>query len=263
MRLVVVLPVFFAILLAFPALAEDAPLPRPRPTEADKKSPQSVQIDPAEIEADKKICEDFFKADFAVAMPENPMAWDNGCRAAAPVRMVAIKLKNGKTVELIPAAILRCTMAQTIANWVRDDLSSAAHNLGTELQRINVAASYACRPRNSVLGAVLSEHGKANAFDIRSLQFADGRTVIIENGNGPQGFLSAMRKSACDRFTTVLGPSSDSAHESHLHVDLAERLNNYKMCQWILPKPENTASFHEQGSEEDRKTDRHKFEKKK
>jgi hypothetical protein len=251
MRLTSVVPIFTVVLLVFPAWAEDVPIPRPRPLEADRQLPLSIQINPVEIEAAKKICEDFFKADVAVASTEAPMAWDNGCTAAAPVRVTAFKLSGGKIVELRPAGILRCLTALTIAKWVREDLTPAAEKLGTTIDRIDVAASFGCRSRNNVFGAVLSEHSKANAFDIRSLHFADGREVIIENGIGPQEFLSTMRKSACDRFTTVLGPGSDKWHEFHLHVDLAERQNNYKMCQWILPKPANLTSQYEQGSKKE------------
>ncbi len=234
-----------AIFLALQAFAEDVPLPRPRPPEDEHKQVLPIEIAPQEIEAAKKICEDFFKADVAVATPENPMAWDNGCIAAAPVRVTAFKLKNSKTVELHPSAILRCMIALTIGNWIRDDLSPAAEKLGTRIERIDVAASFGCRPRNSVFGAIMSEHGKANALDIRALHFADGRMVIIESATGPPEFLTEMRKSACKRFMTVLGPGSDKDHENHLHVDLAERRGNYKMCQWILPKPANTTSQHE------------------
>ncbi len=67
-----------------------------------------------------------------------------------------------------------------------------------------------------------------------SLHLADGRKIAIENADGPPEFLAGMRKSACARFTTVLGPGSDKDHETHLHVDLAERRGGYKMCQWIL-----------------------------
>lgn len=263
MRPAAVLLVFTAVLLAIPTRAEDVPLPRPRPPESDRQSPLPVQIDPIEIEAAKKICEEFFKADVAVATPEEPMAWDNGCTVAAPVRVTAFKLPGGKMVELRPAAILRCPTALTIANWVRDDLTPAAEKLVTAIERIDVAASFACRPRNNIFGAILSEHGKANAFDIRSLHFADGRAVIIENGTGPQEFLSTMRKSACDRFMTVLGPSTDKSHENHLHVDMAERQNNYKMCQWILPMPENLASQHQKGSEKEAKETGKKVEREK
>ena len=41
----------------------------------------------------------------------------------------------------------------------------------------------------------------------------------------------------CSRFNTVLGPGSDSYHESHVHLDLAERSSGYKMCQWDVREP--------------------------
>jgi hypothetical protein len=40
------------------------------------------------------------------------------------------------------------------------------------------------------------------------------------------------RVSACGRFTTVLGPGADAHHESHIHVDLAERSHGHRLCQW-------------------------------
>ena len=36
---------------------------------------------------------------------------------------------------------------------------------------------------------------------------------------------------------TVLGPGSDGYHEEHIHLDLAERRNNYKVCQWDVRVP--------------------------
>lgn len=245
MRIFFPLLIGAGLLAAIPAFADEVPLPRPRPPDLGRKGPQPVAADPKEIEAAKKLCEDFFKADVAEATFADPIAWDNGCLAAAPVSVTAIKLKNGKRVALKPAALLRCPMALAIANWVRDDWEPAARKLGTDVERIDVAASYSCRPRNGVFGAILSEHGKANALDIRSIHFTNGATVTIEKAQGPRGFLSAIRKSACARFMTVLGPGSDKPHETHLHVDLQARRNNYKICQWILPRLAGATSFHE------------------
>lgn len=244
------------LLAGLPALAKEIPLPPPRPPEADlpqgkseakpqPKGPQQITADPAAIEAAKHECEAFFKADVAEAEFVDAIAWDNGCLAAAPVSVTAIKLANGKRIELKPAAVLRCPMAYAVANWVRDALAPAAKKLGSEIDRIDVAASYACRPRNNVFGALLSEHGKANALDIRSLHLANGAIFVIEKAQGRREFLTAMRKSACARFMTVLGPGSDRAHENHLHVDLQARRNDYKICQWILPRPEGATSAHE------------------
>jgi hypothetical protein len=247
-----VLALAAGLLAGLSALAKEIPLPPPRPPEADQpqekphpKGPQQITADPAAIEAAKHECEAFFKADVAEAEFVDAIAWDNGCLAAAPVSVTAIKLANGKRIELKPAAILRCSMALAVANWMRDALAPAAKKLSSEIDRIDVAASYACRPRNNVLGALLSEHGKANALDIRSLHFANGASFVIEKAQGRREFLVEMRKSACVRFMTVLGPGSDRAHENHLHVDLQARRNDYKICQWILPRPEGATSPHE------------------
>jgi hypothetical protein len=35
----------------------------------------------------------------------------------------------------------------------------------------------------------------------------------------------------------VLGPGSDGYHEDHIHLDLMERRNNYKICQWDVWDP--------------------------
>ena len=46
-----------------------------------------------------------------------------------------------------------------------------------------------------------------------------------------------IRSTACARFSTVLGPGSDGYHEEHIHVDLADRRNGYKLCQWDIREP--------------------------
>jgi hypothetical protein len=47
----------------------------------------------------------------------------------------------------------------------------------------------------------------------------------------------SIRESACGRFTTVLGPGSDGHHEAHIHLDIAERHNGYRICQWEVREP--------------------------
>ena len=43
---------------------------------------------------------------------------------------------------------------------------------------------------------------------------------------------------------TVLGPGSDGFHEEHIHVDLAERHNGYRICHWEIDasRPRSPAS---------------------
>jgi hypothetical protein len=53
----------------------------------------------------------------------------------------------------------------------------------------------------------------------------------------PKDLRTALREAACTRFTTVLGPGSDGYHEAHIHLDMAERGNGYRVCQWDVREP--------------------------
>ena len=35
----------------------------------------------------------------------------------------------------------------------------------------------------------------------------------------------------------MLGPGSDGYHEDHIHVDLAQRRSDYRLCQWDVRQP--------------------------
>src|SRR5262249_16789355 len=50
-----------------------------------------------------------------------------------------------------------------------------------------------------------------------------------------------LRQSACSRFSTVLGNGADAYHDSHIHLDLLERSNRYKICQWDVLDVAETA----------------------
>ena len=91
---------------------------------------------------------------------------------------------------------------------------------------------FECRGRNRVPGAKISEHGKANALDVRALKLANGKAIELTDVNVDKAFREDLRKTACGRFSTILGPGSDGYHEEHIHFDLIERRNNYKICEW-------------------------------
>ena len=108
-------------------------------------------------------------------------------------------------------------------HWVREDVAPSLRSLGGALKSIDNYAAYDCRGRNRIIGAQLSEHGKANALDIRSLKLANGTVVELTDPHVAKDFREGLRRSTCARFSTVLGPGSDGYHENHVHVDLAER----------------------------------------
>ena len=124
-------------------------------------------------------------------------------------------------------------MAESLARWVRDDVTNVARELGSPLRSIDNYASFSCRPRNNVAGAPVSEHGHANALDIRSVKLADGRSVKLFDAQSQRTFREGLKKSACARFTTVLGPGSDGYHEDHIHVDMMRRLGP-RICNWAI-----------------------------
>lgn len=141
-------------------------------------------------------------------------------------------------IAIEPPATLRCEMAEAVAEFVRLDLIPAVAAMGSGVRAIENYNSYDCRGRNGVPGAKLSEHGKADALDIRSLRLDNGRVLHPSDIVAPKEFRLAMRSAACARFTTVLGPGSDGFHEDHIHVDLAQRSSGYRVCQWALRETE-------------------------
>ena len=104
--------------------------------------------------------------------------------------------------------------------------------LGAPLRGLDNFDSYECRGRNRVRGATLSEHGRANALDVRAFKLANGEMIGLTDVNVAKAWRDGLRAGACARFSTVLGPGSDGHHEEHIHVDLAERRGGYKMCEW-------------------------------
>ncbi len=130
------------------------------------------------------------------------------------------------TVELRPAALLRCPMVPAVDHWVERVVAPAAYRyFGRRVVELKVAASYSCRAMNNVSGARLSEHGHANAVDISAFVLSDGRRIDVKTGWwgawAERGFLRAVHGGACNVFTTVLGPSYDANHRDHFHLDLA------------------------------------------
>jgi hypothetical protein len=159
------------------------------------------------------------------------------CGAADAVELDGVILPDQANAALAPPATLRCAMAEAVANWLREDVAAAAVKLGAPLRGLDNFDSYECRGRNRVRGATLSEHGRANALDVRGFKLANGNLIELTDVNVAKDWREGLRASACARFSTVLGPGSDGNHEEHIHLDLAERHGDYKMCEWDVREP--------------------------
>jgi hypothetical protein len=146
-------------------------------------------------------------------------------------------LPDRRQVSVKPAAILRCAMASAISEWIRTDIAPLAAGAGSVLSSLDNFDSFECRSRNRVVGAPLSEHGRANALDVRALKLANGQSISLTDRTVSRELRENVLHSVCARFSTVLGPGSDGYHEDHIHLDLMERHNNYRICQWNVWDP--------------------------
>jgi hypothetical protein len=232
------------------------PLPKPRPAEAPSAAPQNpVAVTAVPLPPERptgpaanamptpapspqpSACRLALTEDIAIAPSVPDIHGPGGCGGEDLVRLEAIVLSDKHRVSLKPAATMRCGMAAALADWVRTDIEPLAEGSGSELRDLDNFDSYDCRGRNGVVGAQLSEHGRANAIDVRGWKLANGQSVELTDRNVSRGLRETVLHSVCARFTTVLGPGSDGYHEDHIHLDLMERHNNYKICQWNVWDP--------------------------
>jgi hypothetical protein len=141
-----------------------------------------------------------------------------GCGVKDPVRITSV---DG--VALSQSAVINCDTARALKAWIRKGLKPAFGR--KEVVGLRVAASYACRPRNNVKGAKISEHGRGNAIDITAIVLADGKSVVVaEDWRRSAGKpMKKAYRAACGTFGTTLGPDSDRHHRDHLHFDIANQ----------------------------------------
>jgi len=224
------------------AAAEEVPLPRPRPQVPVWIEPRSFAqanagaIDPAQMSAEPTPCDTRLAA-VAAFEPMPRLIGPGACGGPDMVRLDAILLGGDTRIDIKPPATLRCPMAEALASWVREDAAPRLAELGSALRSLENYDDFECRGRNRVVGGKLSEHGKGDALDVRAFALADGRRIEPTDVHAPKELREALRESACRRFTTVLGPGSDGYHEAHVHLDLAERKQGYRICEWDVREP--------------------------
>jgi hypothetical protein len=157
---------------------------------------------------------------------------EDSCKVTAPVAVAS--LADG-AVDFTTRAILECRLAETLATWIDETVQPRAEAiLGGRVTGLRIAASYACRNRNNLDDARLSEHARGNAIDISGFRVGD-RWIEVESGWSAGGaeaeFLRALRTSACGPFKTVLGPGADAYHADHFHLDMAKRRSGRAYCR--------------------------------
>jgi len=199
-----------------------SPFPRPRPsggaaTSTAQSKPTPVPT-PVSLTNAGKVCgkRDIIGVEVSSIPPAR-----KGCGISNPVKVTSV---GG--VALSTPATMDCDTAKTLNNWVEKGLKPSVGRLGGGVSSMTVVASYACRTRNSLPGAKISEHGRGKAVDIAAFNLKNGKSLSVLNdwGRGSSGkVLKKIHKSACGPFGTVLGPNSDKYHKDHFHFDTAKQ----------------------------------------
>jgi hypothetical protein len=141
-----------------------------------------VQWSQAEIELAKGRCAVMLKAIQAVTIPEPPMR-QGDCGAPAPVRLVSV----GRNPEVVfnPPPVLTCDMVTALHTWMARDLQPLARkHLGAPIIKIESMSDYSCRNAYGRKKSKLSEHGRANALDIRGFVTNEGKPAHVLAGWG-------------------------------------------------------------------------------
>jgi hypothetical protein len=222
------------VLAAFLALAVGAGRAEPPPNVTRPPEPPAVPAAPSE-------CVHRLK-DVAMFSPMPSIRGPGECGGEDLVNLEAVLMPDRSRVSINPPSLLRCSMAEAIAQFVRSDVGPAAAALGAPLSAIVTADAYGCRNRNRAQAARISEHARGNALDIGAVRLADRTTHSLTAVTVPKAFRERVREAACRYFTTVLGPGSDAYHSEHVHLDRAERSRGYRLCQWTVLEPQEIAA---------------------
>jgi hypothetical protein len=208
---------------------KDTPGPAPLPPERPADLPSGPAPTPATIVPDDTACLRRLERLGVKAEPVASLS-DGLCGAARPLRVTA--LPDG--VPLAPAATLTCVAAEALGRWSTEVREIAARTLSTVPRTVQIGGSYECRGQNHDPTAKLSEHAYANGIDVTGFTFEGRAPVTVgaaREGTPEAAFEAAIRARACGFFRTVLGPGSDAAHATHLHLDERERPAGHRLCQ--------------------------------
>ena len=159
------------------AKAADGAKPADPKADAAKKNANDTEWPATEVELARARCTQLLKGVDAVTIPEPPFR-KGECGSMAPVRLVSI----GKSPEvaLSPPPVVSCDMVVALTKWIKEEVQPAAkRHLGSEVIRMESMSDYSCRMAYGRVGNKLSEHGKANALDIRSFTTRKGEQAVV------------------------------------------------------------------------------------
>lgn len=121
-------------------------------------------------------------------------------------------------------AMMSCGLASRLDEFEREVVQPAARSeFGERIARIDHLGAYSCRANTQMRGR-FSEHAFGRAIDIAGFRLADGTQISVERDwseSGPKRrFLRRVARGACQYFSVVLTPDSNTDHYNHFHLDI-------------------------------------------
>lgn len=106
------------------------------------------------------------------------------CGDPAPVKLISVGASPKVTLD--PPAVVNCDMVRALHDWVVEDLQPLARrHLKSPVTGIETMSSYSCRNAYGRKKGRLSEHGRANAIDIRGFRTAKHSRARLVTHWGP------------------------------------------------------------------------------
>lgn len=159
------------------AAAPQKPTPQwPKTLDMAKEAPPVLQWSESEIEAARAQCATLLADLDAVYVPAQPIR-EGDCGAPAPVELISIG--RSPQVTLSQPAVVTCDMVAALSRWMKGSVQPAAkRHLGSQVIRLQVMSAYSCRNAYNRKRSRLSEHGRANALDVKG--FLTERSLTVE-----------------------------------------------------------------------------------
>ena len=243
--LVLALALALGVSASLMAMADEPPLPPPRPPElgAPAKGPEAPPVQappvlPLRPQRETPL-QPVSRNSSRTARAQRPRRRRRprveGCGIDAPVRLSSITVE-GDAVSLPDRPLVACEFALALADYVRLIVAPLGQAmLHAKVGGIETGPGYTCRTQDHIAGAKISAHAKGLAVDFVAIAFADKRRVLVERQTGADeaSYFRAIRTAACGWFTTVLGPGSNSFHANNLHLDIESHgsSGSYRICQ--------------------------------
>ena len=196
-----------------------------RPIDLDDPIGVATQFKLARIKSDPELCFSLLNK----AAVEYTTLDDSAGTQRCPLTNTLVLNQSAFPYSVAPLR-MSCATTSALYIWEHAVVAPAADELlGASVDEVLTYGTFSCR--NIAGTSRLSEHGRANAIDIRGFRLSDGREIDVRKhwreDSELGAFLEEVRTGACGVFSVVLGPDYNAAHADHFHFDMG----NNSICR--------------------------------